>query len=77
MSKKKVNKVTEIFNAWKVSFNPTDEQEEIAQERMKTCQSCEFKREVPALHCGACGCPLQKKVYSQIPRSCPKDKWLR
>ena len=74
---KKTNKVTEIFNAWKVAKNPTDNQQEIAEERLETCNSCEFKREQPLLHCGACGCPLQKKAYSQVARSCPKGKWLR
>lgn len=72
-----IEKVTEIFNAWKVSMNPTEDQQMIAEERMAICVSCEFSREQPALHCGACGCPLKKKVYSQIARSCPKGKWNR
>lgn len=70
-------KVSEIFNAWKVSFNPSDEQQSIADERLQICMDCEFKREEPVLHCSACGCPLKKKVYSQVSRSCPKGKWSR
>ena len=72
-----IKKVTEIFNAWKVSMNPSEEQEQIAQERLAVCETCEFKKDEPVLHCGACGCPLGKKVFSQVPRSCPKGKWNR
>jgi hypothetical protein len=25
--------------------------------------------------CGACGCPLNKKVFSPVEKSCPKNKW--
>ena len=72
-----IKKVTEIFNAWKISMNPSEDQQSIAEERLATCFECEFKKEEPILHCGACGCPLKKKVYSQIPTSCPKGKWNR
>ena len=70
-----IKKVTEIFNAWQISMNPTEDQQTIAEERLSICLSCEFKREEPFLLCSACGCPLKKKVYSQISNSCPKDKW--
>lgn len=72
-----IEKVTEIFNAWKASVNPTESQQEIAEHRMEVCMQCEFKKEEPFLLCGACGCPLKKKVYSQIQRSCPKGKWTK
>ena len=72
-----IEKVTEIFNAWKASVNPTEDQQMIAEERMAICMQCEFSRENPILHCGACGCPLKKKVYSPITRACPKEKWPR
>ena len=72
-----IKKVTEIFNAWKVAANPTEDQKQIAEDRLKVCMSCEFKRDEPIFHCGTCGCPLQKKIYSQVPRSCPKGKWQR
>lgn len=72
-----IKKVTEIFNAWKISLNPSEEQALIAEARLHTCMNCEFQRDEPILHCGACGCPLMKKIYSQVPRSCPKGKWQR
>jgi len=72
-----IKKVTEIFNAWKISMNPSEDQQDIAAERLEICLTCEFKREEPFLSCSACGCPLKKKVHSQIPRSCPKGKWNR
>jgi hypothetical protein len=72
-----IKKVTEIFNAWKVASNPSEDQRQIAEERLSTCMTCEFKKDQPILHCEACGCPLQKKIFSQVPRSCPKNKWDR
>ena len=71
----RISKVTEIFNAWKVSMNPTEDQRSIAESRLKICMKCEFKKDQPVLHCSACGCPLNKKIYSKVSRSCPKDKW--
>ena len=36
----------EIFEAWKVSFNPTPEQEVLAQKRLNVCLGCEYRKEV-------------------------------
>jgi hypothetical protein len=70
----------EIFDAWVTSFNPTMEQKELAQKRLDICKSCEFKKETISgikwsTVCGACGCPLSKKVFSSLFNPCPKQKW--
>lgn len=72
-----IKKATEIFNAWKVAMNPSEDQKQIAEDRLKVCMQCEFKMDNPVLHCSACGCPLGKKIFSQVPKSCPKGKWER
>jgi len=76
----KVPDLLEIAIAWKRSFNPTPEQEEIGLERMAVCNTCEFKefRELTKHYaCGACGCPLARKIYSPKVGACPKKKWAR
>jgi hypothetical protein len=54
----------------------TPEQQE---ERLKICESCEFKTpsvglEVKSCICGKCGCPLFKKT-AWATSKCPIDKW--
>lgn len=70
----------EIFDAWKISFNPNKEQEELAEKRLAICTSCEFRQEILkgvkwSAYCGACGCPLSKKVFSRMYNACQKKKW--
>jgi len=70
----------EIFDAWKTSFNPTEEQEELARKRLEVCLGCEYKKEVLkgvrwSAYCGDCGCPLNKKVFSKIFNPCTRKKW--
>ena len=69
----------EIAKAWVISFNPSKEQQELADERVKVCDSCEFKKFSSTLwifYCSACGCPLDKKIFSPE-NSCPKEKWKK
>jgi hypothetical protein len=70
----------EIFDAWKASFNPTPEQEELAQKRLGVCMGCEYRKEVLkgvkwSAYCGDCGCPLNKKVFSKNFNPCTKGFW--
>jgi len=70
----------EIFEAWKASFKPTSEQEELAQKRLGVCLSCDYRKEVLkglkwSAYCGDCGCPLNKKVFSKNFNSCTQKKW--
>jgi len=70
----------EIFNAWKISLNPTPKQEELAKLRLEVCLGCEYRKEMikglkwSAL-CGGCGCPLNKKVFSTNYNACPEKLW--
>ena len=75
-----VSKLLEIAESWIIAANPTPEQSEIAEKRIKICDTCEFSRfnEAINLHyCGSCGCPLDKKIFSTKPgnEACPKGKW--
>jgi hypothetical protein len=70
----------EIFEAWKISFNPTPTQEEQAQKRLNVCLSCEHRQEILkqvkwSAYCGDCGCPLSKKVFSKLYNPCTRKKW--
>jgi ribosomal protein L37E len=76
----KIPDISEIVIAWHRAANPTPEQKEIAEYRASICDMCEFKqfKTLVRTHiCGACGCPISKKIYSPIPGSeaCPKSKW--
>ena len=63
----------EIFEAWKISFNPTPIQEELAEKRLNICLGCEYRKEVLkgvkwSAYCGDCGCPINKKIFSKNER---------
>jgi hypothetical protein len=72
--------ISEIVTAWITSFNPTTEQKSRASERAEICFGCDrlkntnlFTNKVQV--CGACGCPINKKVFSQEYNPCPLKKW--
>ena len=70
----------EIFDAWKIAFNPTLLQEELAKLRLKVCLGCSSRKEVVkglkwSALCAECGCPLNKKVFSTNYNACPLKKW--
>lgn len=73
-------KVVEIAKAWIAAANPTAEQKEIAEYRIKICDKCPHKDYVKAVDsftCGLCGCPLSKKIFSPKPgpEACPDARW--
>jgi hypothetical protein len=73
-----MNKVVEIFKAWKISYNPTNEQNELAAARLEICSKCEHKVHNETLNltlCGLCGCPLNKKAFSPKTKACDIGKW--
>jgi hypothetical protein len=76
-----IPKILEIMQAWKTSYNPSDEQQALAEDRASICDGCEFKEFKKITRhfvCGACGCPIAKKIYSpRGPEACPKNKWDR
>lgn len=70
----------EIVNAWITAANPNEMEAELAKERLNICMSCNFRKEV--IHkkkwsavCGKCGCPIQKKIFTNEYGSCPLNKW--
>lgn len=76
----KIPNISEILVAWHRAANPTPEQQQIAEYRASVCETCEFKEfkvMVRSYVCGACGCPISKKIYSPKPgtEACPKSKW--
>jgi ribosomal protein L37E len=67
---------TEIINAWIISFNPNESQKELALNRAKICDGCEYKKLIVKKPiCSACGCPISKKIFSENQNPCPKGKW--
>ena len=66
----------EIINAWIISFNPNESQKELALNRAKICDGCEYKKLIVKKPiCSACGCPISKKIFSEKQNPCPKGKW--
>ena len=52
-----MNKVEEIFKAWNIAFNPTNQQNELASKRIEICNTCEHKKTNLGINrCGVCGC---------------------
>lgn len=70
----------EIINAWFTSINPNETESNLAKERVNICLKCDFRKEVIrnkkwSAVCGKCGCPIQKKIFTNQYGSCPLNKW--
>jgi len=73
-----IEKVKEIVASYAAMINPTEEQKELAEERLKICMSCEFwgKNNVGIEFCKKCGCATKAKVFSpKGAEACPEKKW--
>jgi hypothetical protein len=73
-----MNKLREIIESWATMMNPTEEQKEVAEQRLKTCLSCEFWRinKLNIEYCDRCGCSTKAKVFSPKGlEACPEKKW--
>ena len=71
-----MNKLQEIFKAWNIAYDPTNEQAELAAKRIDICNSCEHKVTTLGINrCSVCGCALKGKVFSPVKGACPKGKW--
>lgn len=73
-----IQKIKEIVESYARMINPTEEQKQVAEERLKICMGCEYWAENAAgIHfCKKCGCATKAKVFS--PRglqACPEQKW--
>ena len=69
--------VKEIVRAWFSSFTGSDEQKELALNRLEICNGCEHIKTnvINVIVCGNCGCPINKKIFSPLYNSCPLKKW--
>ena len=72
--------IKDILNSWITSFNPSEEELSRANDRYDVCSTCPARKELLdgkkwTIICGACGCPLQKKIYSNVINPCPLKKW--
>jgi ribosomal protein L37E len=73
-----MNKFLEIAQSWITSFNPSEEKQAIANQRIAVCNDCPFRAYNNIgnfYYCSACGCPLESKIYSPVKKSCPKGNW--
>ena len=75
-----MNKLVEIAKAWIASASPTQTQKIIAEYRASVCDTCPSKaynKVMDFYFCSECGCPLSKKIFTQIegPKACPLAKW--
>lgn len=72
-----MNKIKEIILSYATAINPTDEQKEVAEERLAVCMDCDkWVQGSIRDYCSACGCTTSAKVFS--PRgaeACPENKW--
>jgi transcription elongation factor Elf1 len=76
------NKISEIVNSWAISFNPTDKQKKLAEDRYFICLQCPkkvkafSKTKIEFEKCNVCGCPINKKIFSNTFNACPLEKWI-
>ena len=72
----KMSKIKEILLAYATMVNPTEEQKEIAEERLETCMGCDKWVDAVVSYCSECGCATKGKIFT--PRgvaACPLAKW--
>ena len=73
-----MNKFLEITKSWIAAMNPSEEQQQKADQRIEVCNECSFRKYNDVgdfYYCGKCGCPLNKKVFSTNYNACPAKKW--
>lgn len=73
--------IRKIVEAWSISLNPSEKQIELANKRWNICETCPnkvetFKDKEWSYICGACGCPLKKKIFTNEDDGCPKGFWV-
>ena len=66
-----------IVQSWIAAANPSDKQLELAEKRYSICDSCpsKVKAIIGYYKCNECGCPIQKKIFSDVYNDCPLKKW--
>jgi len=74
--------VEDIFKSWIKTINPTEEQLQLAKERLDICNTCPSKQKGMGKMniCNLCNCPISYdekpigKTYSEK-NDCPLHKW--
>jgi hypothetical protein len=69
-----------IIKAWVIASNPSKRQTELANLRANICDECPSKKIIIkklniGVVCGECGCPVAKKVFTDMFNACPLGKW--
>ena len=69
-----------IIEAWRIAISPTKKQAELANLRGKICEPCPsnksfIKEKKWSAICTECGCPIDKKVFTNAENPCPLKKW--
>ena len=69
-------KVGEIAKSWWTSMNPTEKQSILAKKRLAICEECPSMIEsvVFTYKCKECGCPIDKKIFTNVVGACPLQK---
>jgi hypothetical protein len=75
-----MNKFKEIIEAWRIKWNPTEQQKILSEKRLEICAGCPSRNElIKESHfwvvCGECGCALEAKAHSPVKGACPLGKW--
>jgi hypothetical protein len=71
--------IKEIVKAWITAANPSPEQVTLAEKRYEICSKCDLfgVRDITKdKYCKSCGCPLNKKIFSNNFDACPHHYWL-
>lgn len=72
-----MSSIKEIIKAWWIASNPTKEQSLLAQKRLEICKGCDSMVEsvVFKYKCNECGCPIGKKIFTDMKGTCDLQKW--
>ena len=70
----------EIIKAWITSFNPSEDEQNMALGRKNICEQCPSNKKILRKKgwssiCKECGCPIAKKIYTKTYNPCPLGKW--
>lgn len=71
------SKISEIVKAWWIASNPTSQQSELAKKRLSICNTCDSMVDsvVFTKKCNECGCPIGKKIFTDVMGTCDLKKW--
>ena len=65
--------ISNIVSSWAKYIHHTEKEKIHAERRYSICYECPKRLKTGI--CGACGCVLAAKTFSNIPNECPLGKW--